>query len=285
MRGVDPVGEPGGECSGAQLVTGEGARGGEGGDDRRDVADRVAPAAVHLDRGQHDVGGRRDRRARAGGDDCRARAGGSGRHERRDRRRGAALVAAADDEAAGGRVERELERLDGDRAPAGQPGGPPCIAQHGRGGHRGMLGGPTTRDDDGTTRDRRLVDRGGKRGSGSVGQQAARDPRGQGRLRSDHLLHRPRWAVSHLGHREVVPGIGCGGEGCVGVEGAERAAEVVHPLMVRAGRCRPDERPSRRDGSGRQRGRRVGGGQGARTLLRAGSGAIRRSGPIRRRGQ
>ena len=84
------------------------------GDDRRQVADRVAPAVVHLD-GRDDES-RRPRPPPAGDPalpviDRRPRSGRRRRLERPDRRRRPALVRDPDHEPAGRRVERELERL------------------------------------------------------------------------------------------------------------------------------------------------------------------------------
>ena len=81
--------------------------------ERREVADRVAPALVHLDGLDHELrrGGPPGRRSGAAGDHADTRAAGRGRVHRPDRRGGAALVRDADHEPAGRRIEGELERL------------------------------------------------------------------------------------------------------------------------------------------------------------------------------
>ena len=89
------------------------------GEDRREVADGVAPAVVHLD-GLDDHLGDRSATATPAGEPALPvieggpRPGRGGRLERPDRGRRPALVRDPDDEAAGRRVERELERLGGD---------------------------------------------------------------------------------------------------------------------------------------------------------------------------
>ncbi len=82
-----------------------------GGNERADVADRVAPALVELFGLDDDIRQACTRRSIAHGDDGRPRPGVLGGRQGRIGRRRAALMRHPDDQAAPGRIEGELERL------------------------------------------------------------------------------------------------------------------------------------------------------------------------------
>src|SRR5206468_3827989 len=106
-----------------------------GGEDRREVADRVAPALVLLVRRHDDVGKFRPRRPLRDGEDGDGRPRGLRALEREIRRPRPALVAHADDERAATpelALERGLERLyRRRRARSAEPG------READAGHRG----------------------------------------------------------------------------------------------------------------------------------------------------
>ena len=233
VRSLDPVDQAGGIGIGLRDPAGEQVGRDRRGDDRGHVAHGVAPAAVHLDRGEDEVRYVRDGGARAGRDGRRPSATVTGCLHRGDRRRRPALVAAADDEAVGQGIQGQLERLRRDGAPAGQAGAAPAIAEEGGSRERGVLRGSAAGRQDGAVTERGVTNRGRKGVRRPVGEDPPGDAGGQGGLGGDHLGHRPGRAVPQRGHREVVPGLGGGGQGGVGIEGAERSAQVVHARMLR----------------------------------------------------
>ena len=162
-------------------------------DDRRDVADGVAPAAVHLDRGHDDVRGCGRRRPGAAGDERRSRARRAGRLHRRDRRRRAALVADPDHEAARRRARARARTPGPTRVPSRQARPPPRVAEDRRHGHRRVLGRPAARHDDRPA----AVAPPRRTAAASAAAEPSpatrsRDPCGERGLGRDHLGHRPR---------------------------------------------------------------------------------------------
>ncbi len=146
---------------------------------RRDVADGVAPRGVDERRRDDDVGGRL---VRLGGDQDRARAVRGGRaHARRASRPCRASWETRDADAAVLRVQRRLERVAGDRA-----------GEQRRAGHRRVLARAAADDHDRPA----LADRLGRLERGGRGQDRLDQPR----LGVDHLLHRPRRARAQLRH-------------------------------------------------------------------------------------
>ena len=257
MGRLDPVAEPSSESGPVRRPAREQVRGDDGGDHRRHVADRVAPAAVHLDRGQHDVGDRGGRGPGARRQERGPRPCGHGGVEGRDRGRSAALVTDADHEAAPRRVQRELEGLGGGGTGTRQPGRAPRLPEDLRRALGSVLRGAAAGDDHRATGHGRLADRGREARRGPVAHEARHDPGRERGLGGDHLGHRPRRPVAQVGHREVVPGVRRGGQRGVGVEGAELGAEVVHRRSVGEPPARRLSRVTGRDASG-DRGRRRG---------------------------
>ena len=171
---------------------GEQRRGHGRGDDRRHVAHRVAPAAVHLDRRDHDVrAGSRGRRG-AARDQRRPRA-------RRPPARSAAIVAVVPPSwltpmtsppAAGPATARTPGPPTGPRPV--RPAPRQRLAQDLGDAHRGMLGRAASGDDDrpsGATRSRGR--RAASRAADPSATRRAATRSASAGLRRDHLGHRP----------------------------------------------------------------------------------------------
>ena len=136
-------------------------------EDRRQVADDVAPVLVELLGRDHDVGEGCPGRPVADRHDGRTRAGGAARGQCGVRRGRAAFVGHADHEAAAHRVERQLERLDAGERRGRQAGGPKRVAQDLDAGERRVLRRAAAGDQDRPAGGSRLGD-----GSGEHGRRA-----------------------------------------------------------------------------------------------------------------
>jgi hypothetical protein len=171
---------------------GEVAGHGRRGQDRRHVADRVAPALVHLVRGEQHVRERGTGRAVASRDQRRPRAGGARGLERPVRRSGSALVRDPDHERVGRRSYGELEcLLRRDPGALAQR-----LAQDLDDGLGAVLARAAAGDDDRAAALRGLPNRDGElRGARVRVGEAHQEATGQVRLGRDHVGHVPRWAV------------------------------------------------------------------------------------------
>ena len=204
---------------GLAALTGEGGSDRHAGEDRGQVPDRVAPAAVDLGGLEHQRTERPDRCRAAHRDRRHPRASCRGGPQRRQRRAGGALVADPDDQPPALGRQRRLECLaghDGSRlAGAGDAGTFRGIGDDRRERHRAVLARAAPRDHDrlaglegspdrhreaacGGVAARRLELRRNARHTRAAPHdaEAAEHAAGQRRLDRDHLGHPPRRAVA-----------------------------------------------------------------------------------------
>ena len=193
---VEAGGQRGAHVSRVRMPTGQMAGDGQGSQDGRQVADRVAPALIGLVGGDDDVGKAPAGRAVGDGDQGGARARVAGREERRVRGPSAALVGDADHEAASLGSERRFECLDGLDARR-QAGSHERFLQDERTGHRTVLAGATADDTDRRPGAGGLAQPAGQhRGRRRGLRQPAQEPFGERGLGGHHVGHHERWAVT-----------------------------------------------------------------------------------------